>query len=107
MQEKLKEKIINGDYTLGEIIVPQTFEKIMMVENKLVTEEIAVDGRKIPLDEIRQSMLEKHSKYMRLSSNEELEKLSREEILDNLKQYNKHEYETIDKELILNTLKNI
>ena len=88
--EKLSEKIINGEYKLGELIVPQTFERLVLRNNNLVSEEVSVHGRKINLQEIRSDMLCKHKKYMRLRSDDEFEKLKREEIIKNLKTLGEH-----------------
>ena len=109
VNEKLKQKILEGEYTLGELIVPQTYEKITMVNNQLVTEEVSVSGRKIPLSEIRKTMLNEHTKYMKLQSDEKFDEMSREDIVKSLKEINeyKREYESVDVESLLDILKNM
>ena len=78
-----------------------------MVDNQVITEEIKIEGRKIPLYDIRVSMLQEQSKYMRLRSDEEFEKLPREEIIDNLKAINEYNIadSSLETEIILNRLK--
>ena len=45
----LHDEIQAGKYSLGEIIVPQTFEKCSIVQNELKWEKFTVGGRKNPL----------------------------------------------------------
>ena len=84
INSKLKEKLESGEITLGELIVPQTFTKLSLINNELVSEEITMEGQKIPLYDIRKSMLEDKAKFMRLRTDLEFEKLPRDEIIDNL-----------------------
>ncbi|KAK2549139.1 hypothetical protein P5673_030514 [Acropora cervicornis] len=54
-------KVESGEFVLGEMIVPQTFKKVMLTkEGHLKTETFTVSGRKIPLLEIRKRMLKEH-----------------------------------------------
>ena len=48
------EQIQSGKYNLGLPIVPQTFERIS-VKDKVVTEYIVTEGRKVPLTGLRQT----------------------------------------------------
>ena len=57
---KLKETIMNGEYNLGELIVPQVFQKTIIKENKIIQEEFSVEGRKIPLFDICKKMFDQH-----------------------------------------------
>ena len=68
IHEKLLEKITDGTYNLGELIVPQKFEKTVIRNNKILIEEISIQGRKIPLKEIRERMFTDHKNSMRLQS---------------------------------------
>ena len=72
VNKRLKQKIADGVYTLGELIVPQTFEKVFFKNEKLCTKEISIQGRKIPLARIRKEITEKHEKYMRSKSDTEI-----------------------------------
>ena len=45
--QNLKEKIKSGEYTLGEMIIPQKFIKTTMTGNTLEKEEVEISGRKI------------------------------------------------------------
>ena len=66
LQKELKESIEKGTYIIGDLIVPQTFEMTKIINNKIVVEDVAIHGRKIPMAKIRQQMLEEHLCYMRL-----------------------------------------
>ena len=63
LQETLRAKIRAGEYRLGEIIAPKSYKKLMLQpDGTLKTEYFTVNGRKIPLFEIRTALLEEHEK---------------------------------------------
>ena len=47
-------------------MIPQKFEKTSAKDNEIITEEINIEGRKIPLRDIRIKMLKDHQKFMRI-----------------------------------------
>ena len=49
---------------MGMIIISQRFEKMSVKDNKIITEEVVIEGRKIPLRGIRIEMLKDHQKFM-------------------------------------------
>ena len=66
VQNKLMEKIKKGIYHTENLIVPQKYEKVMLKNGRLLNEEIQVSGRKIPLRNIRTTILRKQENYMRV-----------------------------------------
>lgn len=75
--------------------------------NKVVTEIINVQGRKIPINEIRIKMLNHHKKYMHVQSNDTLNDLSLEHIkteLIKINEYCEHQDEKLNKEDLLKRL---
>ena len=54
LKEKLKQRLLDGDYTLGEAITPRCYEKMVIKDGKLVIEEFVVEGRKLSLQMLRQ-----------------------------------------------------
>lgn len=57
----LQSKIESGEYVLGEMIVPQTYKKVVLAEDGTIrTELFTVSGQKIPLSEIRERVLKEH-----------------------------------------------
>ena len=71
VKRKLREQIDSGRYNLGIPIIPQKFEKTSVKDNKIITEEVVTEGRKIPLRDIRKKMLKDHQKFMRIYSEAE------------------------------------
>ena len=95
VNKKLKEEIRKGNVNIGELVVPQTFNKISLVDNELKTEEVSIEGRKIPLLDFRKSSLKKHKKLMKLRSDEDFNSLTLEDIITELKKIG--EYQKTDK----------
>ena len=56
LKSKLNEKILSGEYNIGQLTVPQAFQKTSIKVNTVVTEEFTVKGRKILLHNIRKKM---------------------------------------------------
>ena len=55
VKEKIKEKIRNGEINIGQLIVPKKYEKFILDEkNEIKKIEFFVEGRKMPLNEIRE-----------------------------------------------------
>ena len=92
-----------GVYKVGDLIVPQEFQRVSVIRGKFVTEKILISGRKIPLEEIRYELLHKYKKYMRLTTDEMLNNLTKPDMLKYLK--NIREYVNSDEEANANTLK--
>ena len=85
LKSKLNEKILSGEYNIGQLIVPQVFQKTSIKDNTVVTEEFTVEGRKILLHDIRKKMLHDHQNYMRLHTDEEIESFDLITLIDMLK----------------------
>ena len=66
VQNKLMEKIKKGIYHSENLILPPKYEKVILKNGRLMNEEIQVSGRKIPLRNIRTTMLQKQENYMRV-----------------------------------------
>ena len=86
--ERLREKIKNGEYTIGELIVPQKFIKTTLCGNRIENEEVEISGRKIDITYIRKKLLEKNEKFMRKRSDEVFDNMGRESIIENLQKLN-------------------
>ncbi|KAK3696832.1 hypothetical protein QZH41_002382 [Actinostola sp. cb2023] len=57
---------MNGEICIGEIIVPKTYAKLVLTKNNEIQKvEFVVQGRKIPLDEIRKRTLQGQNKFTR------------------------------------------
>lgn len=72
----------SGQLTIGEPCTPYKLIKSVVTYDgdvETITSELV--GRKIPLTQVRKSLLDKHTKYMRLNTDSELEGMNREQIL--------------------------
>ena len=65
----LKSKIDRGIYSLGQLIVPQKFEKTLLRNGKIITEEVSILAR-----------------LMRLTSDQEFSKFTKEEVTEKLQE---------------------
>ena len=101
--KQLKEKTTMGVYKVGDLIVPQDFQKVSVKGGKIVTEKKFINGRKIPLEEIRYKILHKYKTYMHLTTDKMLNNLTKLDMVKYLK--NIGEYVNDDKEANANTLK--
>lgn len=73
----------NGRFTLEEC-TPFELTKYTTYDGKIVAKEVMVRVRKVPLGEIRDRLLKRHQKYMRLPLDSSIEQLSCSEFLQAL-----------------------
>ena len=65
-----------GEISLGRPCVPFNMVRFMTKDGELEKKELTIVGRKFPLLEIRKDLLCKHEKYMRLTTDGEIEGMS-------------------------------
>jgi len=82
------EIIANNELTLGEQCYPCTIKKFKVLECELTSHNATIYGRKIPLLDIRQKLLEKHKQCMYLHSDDQLTTFTDEELLHQLAKEN-------------------
>ena len=68
-------KIDQGIYSLDQPIVPQQFEKTLLRNGKVITEEVSILRRKFPLTEIREDLLASDQEFSKFTKEEVIEKL--------------------------------
>ena len=68
---QLKEKIVDGTYNIGQLIVPRSYENNVLINDKLVKEITTTEGRNMDLLDTRKNMLKKQEKYMKLRTDDE------------------------------------
>ena len=61
LNKKLKLEIEEGRIEIGEYIVPQSYDKVLISNRQVSTEKVEIEGRKISLESIRKNYL-KNSK---------------------------------------------
>ena len=79
---KLKEEILEGKYSIGELIVPCVFKKCFVTQEGLKWEEFAVEGRKNSLKFLREKFFSTHKALYRIKNDSEVDDMSRQEIMD-------------------------
>lgn len=85
----MQSKIESGEYVLGEMIVPQTYKKVVLAKDGTIkTELFTVSGRKIPLSEIRERMLKEHEDLglIRARTDEYYASMTKEQVYNRLAQ---------------------
>ena len=65
--------LVEGQLNVGQPCAPMALERYMPDGNIQI---VQAHGNKIPLTELRQKLLDKYSKYMRLTTDEEITKMS-------------------------------
>ena len=65
-----------GKISIGEVIHPKTYVKILIKNGVVSTSEFTVEGRKHHLLDIREKLVTKHRKYMRLNPDEYFDTMS-------------------------------
>ena len=58
-------KIVNGEYIIGNLVVPKTYRKLVLKNGIVNTELFTLQSRKINLTLIRKRLTEKHEQLMK------------------------------------------
>ena len=85
VKEYLAKLIDEGVYTIGDLIVPQKFEKLVLNAD-LTTEikEFEIAGRKVPLSEIRNKQYKNNKQFYRIFTESQIKEMDREELVKEL-----------------------
>ena len=67
VDEEIGSMVSSGRFNLGEECAPYTITKYSLVDGVMTPSKVKVEGRKVPLTELRQRLLRKQLKYMRLT----------------------------------------
>ena len=89
LKEEVKAKIRSGEINIGQLIVPKKYEKLILDDkNEIKKIEFFVEGRKMPLSEIRERTLQKHKRYHRSHPDEHYGNMTRIAASDRLQELN-------------------
>ena len=90
VKEYLAKLINEGAYTIGDLIVPQKFEKLVLNAD-LTTEikEFEIAGRKVPLSEIRMKQYINNKQFDRIFTESQIKETDWEEIVKELTRIDK------------------
>ena len=78
----------NGELSLGVPCAPFTLTQYSIANGQLEKSHIVVTGRKFPLIELRKKFLANHERYMRLSTDEEIDAMSVENLQGMMSKWN-------------------
>ena len=73
VNKDIAKMLVEGQLNVGQPCAPMALERYMPDGNIQI---VQAHGNKIPLTELRQKLLDKHRKYMRLTTDEEITKMS-------------------------------
>ena len=81
VKEEQKQLILSGQLSVGEPCAPFALRKsILTNDGNVEIQSFQICGRKIPLIELRKTLLHKQQKYMHLFTDEQLSKMSNQDI---------------------------
>ena len=81
----LKLKIEQGQYSLGQTVVPQNLTKTVIKDGTMITEEMSISGPKFSLEDIQKNLLIGHTKYMHLTTDEQFANMGLNEVQQKFK----------------------
>ena len=84
VEADIQTMISSGRFTLGEECVPYTITRYTMVDGIMTPHNLTIQARKIPLTQIRQQLLNRHQKYMRLTPESTIMAMSKQELTKKL-----------------------
>lgn len=84
VEAEIQSMISSGRFTLGEECAPYTITRYKLVNGVMTPYNIQVQGRKVPLTEIRQRLLQKQLQYMRLTPDSTVATMTRQELTKRL-----------------------
>lgn len=78
--------IETGELSIGEPCSPFTITKTVVTsECSIETTSVQISGRKIPLTDLRRRLIKKHEQFMQLSTDDDIQEMSKDQILDFMK----------------------
>ena len=80
IRKKVKQMLDEGTLKIGEILEPKQYKRFILRKGEIVEETFTVNGRKYPLLQIRENLLETHNSkgFMRDSSDNHLKKMTKD-----------------------------
>ena len=95
MKENLRKKVEDGTYNIGDSIVPQKYQHTVLNGVKIEKEIVEISGRKINIIDVRKTILKRNEKFMRIVTDEQNEKMSSAELMNEFSRVNKFsQYDT-------------
>ena len=87
------------------MIVPQKYQRTVLNGDKIEKEIVEISGRKINILDVRKTILKRNEKFMRIFTDEQYEKMSSTELMNDFSRINEFsQYDTnISKRILLST----
>ena len=84
IETEIKSLISSGKYLLGQECAPYTLKKYSMVDGVMTPRDVVIQGRKVPLTDIRQRLLDRQLKYMRLTPDSVIDTMTKPQLVKRL-----------------------
>ena len=88
MKENLRKKIKDGAYNIGDMIVPQKYQRTVLNGDKIEKEIVEISVRKISILDVRKTILKRSEKFMRIFIDEQYKKMSSKELINEFSRIN-------------------
>ena len=84
VEDQIRSMVSSGRFNIGDECAPYTITKYTLVNNVMTPHNEQVQARKVPLKEIRQKLLRKQVKYMRLIPESTITAMTRPQLTERL-----------------------
>ena len=84
VEDQIRSMVSSGRFNIGDECAPYTITKYTLVNNVMTPHDEQVQARKVPLKEIRQKLLRKQQKYMRLIPESTITAMTRPQLTERL-----------------------
>ena len=84
VEDQIRSIVSSGRFNIGDECAPYTITKYTLVNNVMTPHDEQVQARKVPLKEIRQKLLRKQQKYMRLIPESTITAMTRPQLTERL-----------------------
>ena len=104
MKENLRKKIEDGTYNIGDMIVPQKYQRAVLNGDKIEKEIVEISGRKINILDVRKTILKQNEKFMRIFTDEQYEKMSSAELMNvfsRINEFSQYDTKMLKKEIVI------
>ena len=90
MKENLRKKIEDDTCNIGDMIVPQKYERTrtVLIGDKIEKEIIEISGRKINILDVRKIILKRNKKFMIIFTEEQYENMFSAELMNEFSRIN-------------------
>ena len=88
MKENVEKKLKVVHYNIGDMIVPQKYQRTVLNGDKIEKEIVEISVRKISILDVRKTILKRSEKFMRIFIDEQYKKMSSKELINEFSRIN-------------------